>query len=403
MLSPAHCEIQEKIKVKRLLAKEACIKRLKVFKLDTNSLVLNDLKVDTLTVGGFQVEKLLAPVATSVDLPFDALVNGGFFGDRTPKKPDGVNETVWNSMLDQLKNRIIPKLGARLEKGRQRLGLPKVLNDVDLVGTISIQPFFKSFPNDPSRQDIIQFYTGIGWDMEVANAAGLLTAGEDLQASLFTGSITGNILTVTNVSFGLVSQGLKITAPGLPEGVMIVDQLTNDPIDGPFFKTGTFLLNTSLNLSSREFRGVFPSGPRVASIYLYYGYMEKETGQVVVKTYDLTNRQFEPTIDYDPEDDPQCVDSWGEKFGGYRPVASHIIYKIAENMRGADGKLDINNTGCMQLAILRETGIIAYFPGGCSDDDRAISTVITNPSCINDCSGNATSSASTTVSVTGIE
>ena len=395
------CKEKDELKVRRLTAKEACIQKLKVFSAKAKS-----FSVDDVTIQGVPLSDYLVQPVTSFNLGFDALEPDGIFGDRTPKKPDGINQLVWNAMLLSLKETVIPQLAERLARGRVRLGLPDVQQDVDIVGTISIPPFFQSFPGDESKKSMVQFWTGMGWNIEVANAAPFFTLQQTPPfAAQFVGSVAGNILTVTDVSYGFVSQGLHLEGEGVPEGLIIIDQLTKNPSDGPFFKNGTYLLNQTFNLPPTQFTGTFPPGPRVASIYIHYGYIEKNTGLVKVQMYDLGNRQFEPTIDYDPQDDPECVTSWGEKFNGFRPLAGEMVYRVADNMRTPQGALDPNNTGCIQLVILRETGIIAYFPGGCDEnggDKRAITTQITNPNCIFNCTGNATSTASVSTTV-GIE
>lgn len=386
---------EDEIKVKRLTAREACIRKLKVFKAKATSIT-----VDNVTIQGVSLNDYLTQPLTSFNLGFDALEQEGIFGDRTPKKPDGINQQVWNAMLLSLKETVIPQLGLRLKKGRERLGLPDVLDDVDLVGTISIPPFFQTFPNDPAKQSMIQYWTGMGWNIEVANAAPFADLPQTPNfASQFVGFVNGDILTVTEVSYGFVSQGLQLSGAGVPAGVIILDQLTKNPTDGPFFKTGTYKLNQSFNTGSIQFTGTFPPGPRVCSIYVHYGYIEKATGLVIVKMYDLGNRQFEPTIDYDPQDDPECVTSWGEKYNGFRPLAGEMILRVADNMRNSQGALNPNNTGCIQLVILRETGILAYFPGGCDDENRSITTQITNPNCVTNCTGNATSTSSVSTTV----
>lgn len=98
-------------------------------------------------------------------------------------------------------------------------------------------------------------------------------------------------------------------------------------------------------------------GPRVISIFMQYGYIDSLEDQIVVELFDLGTRMFFPTIDFDPNEDPEDAVSWGEKFNGTRFISSKITNLINENMP------DPNNTGCIQLLIIKEEGTFVYFPG----------------------------------------
>ena len=400
--SNKNCEEDERLKVK-----DAKIKHLKTFKATACEVDAKNVKAGVITVAddvlyqGTSLNNYLVQPLTSYNIGFDALADSGIFGDRTPVKPDGVNQQVWDAMLESVKVSVIPQLAARFRKGRERLQLPQVLDDIDIAGTITLQPFFQSFPGDVAKKDMIQIWTNIGWNLEVSNMA-LRLSQPNVPLSNFTGSVSGNILTVTDLSNGLVSQGMYLSGDGVPADTLILDQLTKDPPDGPFLEKGTYLLDRSFNIPSTALQGTFPQGPRVCSIYIHYGYIEKATGLVKVKLLDLGNRQFEPTIDFDPNDDLNCTQSWGEKYAGFRAVPGIVTQTMMNEMTNPDGSLNPNNTGAIQLVILRETGILTYFPGGCDNpDSRSIQTQVTNPNCVTNCAGNAnaTSSVSTTVGV----
>lgn len=398
----------EDAKFAKVNAKKVKSQKVKTRKLEARKICATDVCVD-----GVNIKDLLERPAQSNDYSFDALAPDGVFGDRTPIKPPTVNEEVFNGMLLSLRDNVIPELCVRFREGRKRLGLPKVPLDPDIVGTISLPIIFKAFPNPKTseQEKLIQYNTSLGWNIEIANSSFPIGSTiPDQATSKFVGSVLGNILTIKpgDVSFGFVQQGTLLSGAGIPPDVYIVDQLSNDPLDGPFFKSGTYLLgkmtedicnpeDVNLNLSDVNITGTLAQGPRIASIYIHYGYIEKKTGNVKVVAYDLGNRQFKPTIDFNPQDDPFNVQSWGEKYAGYRSITSNIAAMVWENMPDAE------DTGCLQLVILRETGIIAFFPAStdcCDDKSRAISTVVVNPNCVTNCTANGnTSAATTTVTV----
>lgn len=396
------------IKAKNIYSKyikSKIVKARKIYscKVDTNTILANNVIIE-----GVNVKDLLERPAQSTDYSFDALEPEGIFGDRTPKKPPTVNQDVFDAMLLEIKDNVIPQLCARFNKGRKRLNLPSIPTDIDIVGSISLPILFKSFPDstDPEQERLFQYNTSLGWNLEIANTA--IPLGQENQpSSICQATFSGNIMTVTSVSFGFVQQGAHVFGIGIPEDIIIVDQLTKADPDGSFFKEGTYLLgkiegdvcnpaDVNINLPDTEVTGFLAQGLRIASIYLQYGYIDKNTGNVKVVMYDLGNRQFQPTIDFDPTDDPLNLTSWGEKFAGYRSITSNIAALIFDNMPDPD------DTGCLQLVILRETGIVAFFP---SDDDksRAISTNVINPNCVSNCTANGnTSSATTEVTVQGL-
>ncbi len=389
-------------KIHRLKTDKAKAKNLEACKIEVCNLDAKSLHVDNVVFQGTDLNSYLNAPRDSQGTTFNAdeTQSTGVFGDRTPVKPPTVNERVWNAMLLQLRDNVIPQLGARLAAGRERLGLPQILNDMDIVSTTSVPAFVRSYPDppeseDPNLKDLFTYLNNIGWNVEVANAA-LPLDQENKPLSKFTGYIEGDILTVTSVAEGYVLQGSNLdTVPsgGLPPNTLILDQISVTPEGGPFFKTGTYKLDISMDLPSTEMVGYIPQGPRTCSIYLHYGYIDKDNNVKVIP-YDLGTRQFAPTIDFNPNEDPSCVTSWGEKYSGFRAINTNVFAEIWKTMK------DLNDTGCFQLVILRETGVIVYVPGGCDENGdminrAAVTTQVNNPNCLSNCYSSGNTSGST--------
>lgn len=393
--------------IKYLKSKKIKTCKLKSHEIESKEVKAETIYVDNVVIDGVNIKDVIELPSQAFDYGFDVLAPDGIFGDRTPVKPPTVNQDVFDAMLLNLKNNVLPKLCLRLNRGRKRLGLPAVPTDPDIVGSISLPIIFRAYPNstDENKKKYIQFNTSLGWNLEIANSAYPLTTNPNLPLAEFTGSVTGNILTVTEVDFGLIQQGSYLEGLNVHEDIFIIDQLTKTGDE--FFKNGTYLLgkvvgdvcnpdDVNLNIASESIKSFLPKGPRIASIFLQYGYVEKESGNVKVVDYDLGNRQFQPTIDFDPNEDALNIESWGEKFSGYRAISTNIPALVFKNMSDPD------NTGCLQLVIIRETGIIGFFPDE-EGDTRAISTVVNNPSCTSNCTANGTTStASTSVEIKGV-
>ena len=78
--------------------------------------------------------------------------------------------------------------------------------------------------------------------------AAVLTQVDNIDPISFTGSISGTVLTVTDVTRGFLRAGLPITGTNVAAGTTVVAQLTNT--SGTAWKKGTYTVSTSQTVSS---------------------------------------------------------------------------------------------------------------------------------------------------------
>jgi len=333
-----HHKCEDKIKAKRISAEKIKTQKLSACKVtahevDTKSLNVQDFSIDGVS---FQ-DYLLANSGADFKLVFDEVdpnppqdCNWGP-NSRYPKKPEKVNADVFKCLCETLNREIYDSGDPQRPSLNQRL--------------------------KNGRERLNQIYPGeyeqVG-DIEVV------------------GSIT---FVPYYPIFGLSED------PKLKEILHFYTkvgwnvEVANTQLEDPFDPNNTNIIK----------------GSRVGAIYLQYAYIDKETGECKSKLYDLGIRQFEPSIDYDPTEDPDCVISWGEKYMGYQSFETKAVKEMYDNMPNPD------DGAAVQLVILREPGLVVYFPGGCDDEDKRVSTVVTNPNCTSNCVGNASSSVSADV------
>ena len=98
-----------------------------------------------------------------------------------------------------------------------------------------------------SNEDMIVFnVTEIIWPVvagQVQYTIGPNHASPNFIGAQFTGSITGNVLTVTGITSGAVAQGQTLSGTGITDGTKILDELTG--AGGNVNYAGTYLLNTT--------------------------------------------------------------------------------------------------------------------------------------------------------------
>jgi hypothetical protein len=98
-----------------------------------------------------------------------------------------------------------------------------------------------------SNEDMIVFNTTeIIWPVvagQVQYTIGPYHASSNFIGAQFTGSITGNILTVTGITSGAVAQGQTLSGTGITDGTKILDELTG--AGGNVNYAGTYILNNT--------------------------------------------------------------------------------------------------------------------------------------------------------------
>jgi len=98
-----------------------------------------------------------------------------------------------------------------------------------------------------SNEDMIVFNTTeIIWPViagQVQYTIGPYHASSNFIGAQFTGSITGNILTVTGITSGAVAQGQTLSGTGITDGTKILDELSG--AGGNVNYQGTYLLNVT--------------------------------------------------------------------------------------------------------------------------------------------------------------
>jgi hypothetical protein len=82
----------------------------------------------------------------------------------------------------------------------------------------------------------------------------------------FTGSITGNVLTVTAISSGAVAQGQTLKGTGIATGTKIVDFLTG--AGGNINEVGTYLLNITQIVSSTAITAYYEKPLQINSAFV---------------------------------------------------------------------------------------------------------------------------------------
>jgi hypothetical protein len=82
----------------------------------------------------------------------------------------------------------------------------------------------------------------------------------------FTGSITGNVLTVTAISSGAVAQGQTLKGTGITSGTKIVDFLTG--AGGNINEVGTYLLNITQTVSSTAITAYYEKPLQINSAFV---------------------------------------------------------------------------------------------------------------------------------------
>jgi hypothetical protein len=98
-----------------------------------------------------------------------------------------------------------------------------------------------------SNEDMIVFNTTeIIWPVvagQVQYTIGPSHTSSNFIGAQFTGSITGNVLTVTNILSGAVSQGQTLSGTGITAGTKILENITG--AGGNVNYAGTYLLNVT--------------------------------------------------------------------------------------------------------------------------------------------------------------
>ena len=112
-----------------------------------------------------------------------------------------------------------------------------------------------------SNEDMIVFNTTeIIWTVvpgQTQYTIGPYHASSNFIGAQFTGSITGNVLTVTGILSGAVAQGQTLSGTGITDGTQILDELTG--AGGNVNYAGTYLLNVT-----------YPSPVASTTIQAYY-------------------------------------------------------------------------------------------------------------------------------------
>ena len=277
----------------RLETRAACIKKVDAEEVESTTLVVDGVDVNEL-LGG--------PSSTGITSDLDPVTckTSSILGIYTPQYLEQYNikKSVFDAMLKNAKEVVFGSEGlqSRLTQGRMRLGLPEP-SKVQLLGSISFAPWTQSFPDDPSKSDLINYNTNLGWNLQCANV--------------------------------------------------------EKYIEG------------------------FKPNPSVVSVYIQYGYIDKETGLCKCELIDLGNKQLDPTIDYVETTDPSTSESGGEEFVGKKVLDTGIIARMYENMP------DPKQTGGVQLLFFAEKQIQILRLNSCQDSqNRASSTVI---KCGNNC------------------
>jgi hypothetical protein len=131
-------------------------------------------------------------------------------------------------------------------------GLPvAVLMDGDLWvvnnGTGEVEPNMKAYANYANGQ---LSFAASGAPVQGASVTGSIAA----ETNQFTGSIAGDVLTVTAVASGTIVPGTTITGTSIAASTQIASQLT-----GSIGGTGTYLLNISQqeNVASETINGTY--------------------------------------------------------------------------------------------------------------------------------------------------
>lgn len=397
-----------KVSTCKLKAHDACVKNL-----DAKNVEIRGVNLDDYLLASSPADFKILFDEVDPNPPADC--NWGV-NSRYPKKPENVNEEVFKCLCNTLNTEIYDgdnSLNQRLKAGRERLnnlypGQYPQVGDVEVVGSMTFVPYYRVFgeATDPTLKEFINFYTKLGWNIELANSQFKDPIGDLLTMNaLTTGSAGSSVLTVNKINHGLTV--------GTPIGLINADEfdgISSEDLNKSHtvvsvLDANRFTIDVSpstANVGNVNGGGdeitlrnltVIP-GPRTASIYFQYAYVDKETGTCESKLYDLGNRQFQPSIDYDPTEDPNCVISWGEKYMGYQSFATDVVTTMYENMPNPE------DGAAVQIVIIREPGLVVYFPGGCEDESRGSQTVITNPSCVSNCVGNASASQSISASAT---
>ena len=155
----------------------------------------------------------------------------------------------------------------------------------------------------------------------------------------------------------------RLSLPPSP-GVDIFGYLTV-PIAQNYCEDNVRLLN---NLSyDLEIINPFESlnDVQIASIYINIGYIN-ESGQVIINNLQIGNRQFQGSIDYDPND---VNNSFGEKFNGSLTLNTQAITDVYKLMS------DLNNQAAVQLVLYAEKDLIIFEGGtGTSSKKRKLKT-----------------------------
>jgi PASTA domain len=100
----------------------------------------------------------------------------------------------------------------------------------------------------------------------------------------------------------------------------------------------------------------------LASVQINIGYIN-QFGNTKVDNLQIGNRQFQGSIDYDPDD---LNESFGEKFNGTLNLNTNQINRIYKLMP------DLNNQAALQLVLFGEKGLIIFEGGSGSSSSRSV-------------------------------
>jgi hypothetical protein len=131
------------------------------------------------------------------------------------------------------------------------------------------------------------------------------------------------------------------------------------------------------------------ANPGIVSVYSQYGYIDKNTGLCRCEILEVGNKQFDPTIDYDPQDSSL---SWGEQFIGTKTIDTEIVDLMIENMP------DPKATGAVQLLFVAEEQMKVMRLAACdSDSEVRVNTSVAK--CQDNCNVSVTQTNQVSTSV----
>ena len=151
----------------------------------------------------------------------------------------------------------------------------------------------------------------------------------------------------------------------------------DDPSKSDFINFNTEVEWNLQCANVEKFVDGFKPNPAVVSVYVQYGYIDKETGVCKCELIDLGNKQLDPTIDYVETSDPSTSESWGEQFMGLKVLDTGIIAQMYENMP------DPKQTGGVQLLFFAEKEVEVLRLNSCQDSQNRVNSSVT--SCGNNC------------------